>query len=150
MTSWTSNAWSTNWSHSPFTGCCPNLLPNLFSCKYGAFVPITKLVYGALLWQSRTRNLDREILRMPTRYTSSRQEYTRTTAQPDGEFLSSAPRLIRCPPSLLPTGGKEPSTHALNRPWHEDRSPPTSAEVNNVWSYTFTFKCVFTAWCSVN
>jgi hypothetical protein len=33
---------------------------------------------------------------------------------------------------------------------HEaDHSPPSSAEVENVWSYTSTPQCVFIAWCLV-
>jgi len=36
----------------------------------------------------------------------------------------------------------------LKRPKCEaDHSPPSSAEVKNSWSYTYTFPYVFVAWC---
>jgi hypothetical protein len=39
---------------------------------------------------------------------------------------------------------------AVKRPGREaDHSPPPSAEVKNVWSYTSTPQYVFMAWCSV-
>jgi hypothetical protein len=38
----------------------------------------------------------------------------------------------------------------VKRPGHEaDRSPPSSAEVKNAWSYTCTTTCAFMAWCLV-
>jgi hypothetical protein len=38
----------------------------------------------------------------------------------------------------------------LKRPWDEpDHSPPSSAEVNNAWSYTSTPQYVFMTWCTV-
>jgi len=48
----------------------------------------------------------------------------------------------RGPPSLL--------SYGLKWPGHEaDHSPLSGAEVNNVWSYTFTPPYVFIAWCLV-
>jgi hypothetical protein len=41
----------------------------------------------------------------------------------------------------------EDSSTGVKRPGHEaDHSPPSSAEVNNAWSYIFTPRYVFIAW----
>jgi hypothetical protein len=46
--------------------------------------------------------------------------------------------------------GTEGSFSGIKRPGREtDHSPPSSAEVKNTWSYTFTLSYVFTAWCTV-
>jgi hypothetical protein len=58
-------------------------------------------------------------------------------------------------PALRPT---QPPIHwapvtlspGINRPGREtDHSPPSSAEIKNVWSCTFTPQYVFTAWCLI-
>jgi hypothetical protein len=45
-------------------------------------------------------------------------------------------------PGALSRGVKRPGREA-------DHSPPSSAEVNNVWSYTSTPQYVFMAWCLI-
>jgi hypothetical protein len=54
----------------------------------------------------------------------------------DWEFFSSPPRpdRLKGPPSLLSSGTL---SQGLKRPWREaDHSPPSSAVVENAWSYT--------------
>jgi hypothetical protein len=62
------------------------------------------------------------------------------------KFFSSPPHPDRLcgPPSLLSRG----SSLGLKRPGHEgDHSSPSSAEVNNAWSYISTPQYAFNAWC---
>jgi hypothetical protein len=69
------------------------------------------------------------------------------------EFFSSPPSSDHLwgLPSLPSNGyrGWGPSL-GVKRPGREaDHSPPTSAEVKNVWSYTSTLQYAHMAWCSV-
>jgi hypothetical protein len=49
---------------------------------------------------------------------------------------------IRWVPGVLSLGGKRPEREA-------DHSPPSSTEVKNLWSYTFTLQYTFMVWFSV-
>jgi hypothetical protein len=49
---------------------------------------------------------------------------------------------IQCVPGTLFLGVKRPGREA-------DSSPPSSVDVKNAWSYTYTHTCVFIAWCLV-
>jgi hypothetical protein len=52
-------------------------------------------------------------------------------------------------PASYPMGTRG-SFPGVKRPGREaDHSPPSSAEVKNVWSYISTSQCAFMAWCSV-
>jgi hypothetical protein len=66
-----------------------------------------------------------------------------------------------CPRHCIQTGcGANPASSprgtagflhvGVKRPGREtDHSPPSSAEVKNEWSYTFTLPYVFMAWCLI-
>jgi hypothetical protein len=59
--------------------------------------------------------------------------------EPEGSFPCSKKSWV---PGALSLGVK--------RPGHEaDRSPPSSAELKNAWSYTSTPQYVFIAWCLI-
>jgi hypothetical protein len=68
------------------------------------------------------------------------------------KFFSSPPCPDRFwgPPSLLSNEYQGALSLGVKRPEREaGHSPPSSAEVKNVWSYTSTPQYTFIAWCSV-